>query len=63
MEGIFSLIILFFGFYILYIVIHSAVTKGINNSIVGKLLEGENRSTDINEILSEYGKIDDSQKT
>ena len=62
MEGIFSLIILFFGFYILYIVIHSAVTKGINNSIVGKLLEGENRSADINEILSKYGKIDDSQK-
>lgn len=62
MEGIFSLIILFIGFYILYIVIHSAVTKGINNSIVGKLLEGENRSADINEILSKYGKIDDSQK-
>ncbi|QGM29452.1 hypothetical protein GI482_03255 [Bacillus sp. N3536] len=62
MEGIFSLIILFIGFYILYIVIHSAVTKGINNSIVGKLLEGENRSADINEILAKYGKIDDSQK-
>ncbi|MGE7978358.1 hypothetical protein [Psychrobacillus sp. NPDC093200] len=62
MEGIFILIILFIGFYILYIVIHSAVTKGINNSIVGKLLEGENRSADINEILAKYGKIDDSQK-
>lgn len=62
MEGIFSLIILSIGFYILYIVIHSAVTKGINNSIVGKLLEGENRSADINEILAKYGKIDDSQK-
>ncbi|MBD7943418.1 hypothetical protein H9650_04745 [Psychrobacillus sp. Sa2BUA9] len=62
MEGIFSLIILFIGFYILYIVIHSAVTKGINNSIVGKLLEGENRSADINEILAKYGKIDESQK-
>ncbi|MEK3975965.1 hypothetical protein MKZ20_13980 [Psychrobacillus sp. FSL K6-2684] len=62
MEGIFSLIILFIGFYILYIVIHSAVTKGINNSIVGKLLEGENRSADINEILAKYGKIDENQK-
>ncbi|WP_342577277.1 hypothetical protein [Psychrobacillus sp. FSL K6-2843] len=62
MEGIFILIILFIGFYILYIVIHSAFTKGINNSIVGKLLEGENRSADINEILAKHGKIDDSQK-
>lgn len=51
------------GLLVLYYVIQAAVTKGINNSIVGKLLEGKDESLSVNEILNKYGKIEDNKKS
>ncbi|MFD9627369.1 hypothetical protein [Peribacillus muralis] len=39
MEFIFSIILAIVGLFLLYIVIETAVRKGINKSIIGQLLE------------------------
>ncbi|QEY22660.1 hypothetical protein D0S48_19520 [Psychrobacillus sp. AK 1817] len=59
------------GFSILYFVIQAAVIKGINSSIIGKLLEKEygervnervNESLIIDDVLEKYKKRDDKNK-
>ena len=55
------------GMFILYFVIQEAVTKGINKSIIGKLLEKEyggsvNESLTVEEVLESYKKLDDNNK-
>ena len=57
--------ILFFlgGMFILYFVIQEAVTKGINNSIIGKLIEKENGESmnerlTVEDVLESYEKRD-----
>ncbi|MFE4242472.1 hypothetical protein [Peribacillus butanolivorans] len=39
MEAIIPIVFYIFGLFILYIVIETAVRKGINSSIIGQLLE------------------------
>ena len=67
-------LIVFFlgGFLILYFVIQVAVTKGINSSIIGRLLEKEygervnervNKSLTIDDVLEKYKKRDDNKKS
>lgn len=56
------------GLLILYFVIQAAVTKGINSSIIGKLLEKEygdriNESLTIEDVLEKYKKRDDNNKS
>ena len=62
-------IVFFFGgMFILYFVIQEAVTKGINNSIIGKLLKKEygekvNESLTVEDVLESYKKRDDNNKS
>ncbi|ALC85225.1 hypothetical protein AM499_04880 [Bacillus sp. FJAT-22090] len=63
MEGYISIVFMIIGLLVLYYVIQAAVTKGINNSIVGKLLEGKDEGLSVNEILNKYGKIEDNKKS
>ena len=56
------------GFWILYFVIQTAVAKGINSSIIGKILEKEygenvNESLTIDDVLEKYKKRDDSNES
>ncbi|ALC85258.1 hypothetical protein AM499_06685 [Bacillus sp. FJAT-22090] len=58
----------FGGMLILYFVIQAAVTKGINSSIIGKLLEKEygekvNESLTIDDVLEKYKKRDVNNKS
>ncbi|WP_391122383.1 hypothetical protein [Psychrobacillus sp. L3] len=63
MEGFISIVFMIIGLLVLYYVIQAAVTKGINNSIVGKLLEGKDESLSVNELLNKYGKIEENKKS
>ena len=56
------------GMLILYFVIQVAVTKGINNSIIGKLLEKEygervNENFTVEDVLESYKNRDDTNKS
>ena len=56
------------GMFILYFVIQEAVTKGINKSIIGKLLEKEyvesvNESLTVEDVLESYKKLDDNNRS
>ena len=51
------------GMFILYFVIQEAVTKGINKSIIGKLIEKENGESlnerlTVEDVLESYEKRD-----
>lgn len=50
------------GLVLLSYVIQTAVTKGINNSIIGKLLEGKDENISMEELLAKYGAIDKNKK-
>lgn len=54
------------GLFVLFIVIQLAVTKGINNSIIGEMFEKQyekkNKEKGISELLEKYGKIGDSDR-
>ncbi|KQL33698.1 MULTISPECIES: hypothetical protein [Bacillaceae] len=72
MEGYISIGFMIIGFLILYYVIQIAVTKGINNSAIGKLLEKENgervnervnESLTIEDVLEKYKKRDNNNKS
>ena len=72
MEGYISIGFMIIGFLILYYVIQAAVTKGINNSAIGKLLEKENgervnervnKSLTIDDVLEKYKKRNDNNKS
>ena len=63
MGGYISIMSMILGLLVLYYVIQAAVTKGINNSIVGKLLEEKGESLSISELLDKYGKIEDKKKS
>ena len=61
MGGYISLVFMIIGLLILYYVVQAAVTKGINNSIIGKLLEkeygeGVNESSTVEEVFESYKK-------
>ena len=65
MEGYFSIGFMIIGFLILYYVIQTAVTKGINNSVIGKLLEKEQgervkESLTVEDVLESYKRRDDN---
>lgn len=56
------------GFLILYYVIQAAVTKGINNSAIGKLLEKEQgdrikERLTVEDVLESYKRRDDTDKS
>ena len=68
MEGYFSIGFMIIGFLILYYVIQAAVTKGINNSAIGKLLEkeqeeGVKESLTVEDVLESYKSRDDNDKS
>ena len=63
MGGYISIVVMIIVLLVLYYVIQAAVTKGINNSIVGKLLEGKDESLTVNELLNRYGKIEEKKKS
>jgi len=68
MEGYFSIGFMIIGFLILYYVIQAAVTKGINNSAIGKLLEKEQgervkESLTVEDVLESYKRRDDNNKS
>ncbi|WP_144512120.1 hypothetical protein [Bacillus sp. FJAT-22090] len=68
MEGYLSIGFMIIGFLILYYVIRSAVTKGINNSAIGKLLEKEQgeivkESLTVEDVLEGYKRRDDNNKS
>ncbi|WP_391205520.1 hypothetical protein [Psychrobacillus sp. L4] len=54
------------GLFVLFTVIKVAVTKGINNSIIGKMFEKQYGKRDkekgISELLEKYGEIEDDDK-
>ncbi|QFF98969.1 hypothetical protein PB01_09055 [Psychrobacillus glaciei] len=54
------------GLFVLFIVIKVAVTKGINNSIIGEVFEKQYGKRDeekgISELLEKYGEIEDDVK-
>ncbi|MFJ8063883.1 hypothetical protein ACIQYS_04555 [Psychrobacillus sp. NPDC096426] len=68
MEGYISIGFMIIGFLILYYVIQAAVTKGINNSAIGKLLEKEQgervkESLTVEDVLESYKRRDDNNKS
>ncbi|MER2078737.1 hypothetical protein [Psychrobacillus psychrotolerans] len=68
MEGYLSIGFMIIGFLILYYVIQAAVTKGINNSAIGKLLEKEQgerikERLTVEDVLESYKSRDDNDKS
>ncbi|WP_411747925.1 hypothetical protein [Psychrobacillus psychrotolerans] len=68
MEGYLSIGFMIIGFLILYYVIQAAVTKGINNSAIGKLLEKEpgeriKERLTVEDVLESYKSRDDNDKS
>lgn len=68
MEGYLSIGFMIIGFLILYYVIQAAVTKGINNSAIGKLLEKEQGDRikeilTVEDVLESYKRRDDTDKS
>jgi len=68
MEGYLSIGFMIIGFLILYYVIQAAVTKGINNSAIGKLLEKEQgdrikERLTVEDVLESYKRRDDTDKS
>ncbi|MEK5147270.1 hypothetical protein MKX53_09540 [Psychrobacillus sp. FSL K6-4615] len=68
MEGYLSIGFMIIGFLILYYVIQAAVTKGINNSAIGKLLEKEQgerikERLTVEDVLESYKRRNDNDKS
>lgn len=68
MEGYLSIGFMIIGFLILYYVIQAAVTKGINNSAIGKLLEKEQgerikERLTVEDVFESYKSRDDNDKS
>ncbi|MEK5207206.1 DUF6019 family protein [Psychrobacillus sp. FSL H8-0510] len=68
MEGYLSIGFMIIAFLILYYVIQAAVTKGINNSAIGKLLEKEQgerikERLTVEDVLESYKRRNDNDKS
>ncbi|WP_199203702.1 hypothetical protein [Sporosarcina sp. P16b] len=62
-----AIVLYLVGLFVLFIVIQVAVTKGINNSIIGEMFEKQYGKRDkgkgISELLEkEYGQTEDDDK-